>query len=64
MDKPTEPAHQPQGFLSIVKINTKSHLDSVQGEKQYKRKTSLNKDDKKEASRDFILEDFADEKVR
>lgn len=57
MDKSPEPYQEPQGFLSIVKINTKSHLDSIQLQDATGRKTSINKE-KAQMSKDFVMEDM------
>ena len=78
LEKSNESYNESHGFLSIVKINTRSQLDSIQ---DFKRKTSLNKEEreltgsrkerdisgsKKEkelpTKKDIVIEDISDEK--
>ena len=54
MDKPSEVYPEPQGFLSIVRINTKNQLDSS-GQADNSRKVSITREDKA-SNEDRVLE--------
>jgi len=56
MEKTPEPSQEPQGFLSIVKINTRSQLDSAQ--EKIRRKTSINRESNSVSKNDFVVEDL------